>query len=103
MRDKVTIMGKGKRGIKVAPLDDTEARECSGKSLLEMLQDRLDEYIDELMDEEAVANMKKSEVAKLQGTAAGLTEAIAIILMPYLPNVDGVRDAAMERYEERNA
>lgn len=67
---------------------------CAGRSLLEMIEERLDDVVDRLMAGEAEDTDK--------GAALGLAEAIAIIKNPYYPDVDVIRAEAMERYDERH-
>ena len=64
---------------------------CNGKSILEMLYEELDAIVERLMAGAA------SEEDK--GRAQGVAYAIAVIENPYMPNIERVREAAMDRWE----
>lgn len=64
---------------------------CMGKSILEMLWDELDAIVERLMAGGAAEEDK--------GKAQGVAYAIAVIENPYLPNVERIRDEAMDRWE----
>lgn len=92
---------------------------CAGKSILEMLWERLMEAYGELMQqqeliddavaaqgdsEEPLGSLQEAvsedmELAKRRGVCLGLAEAISIIQNPYAPNVDAVRTECQERYD----
>lgn len=102
-------MGKGKKNkdkkVKkdgIPAIDDRPAVECAGKTIKQLIEERLDEYIDELMDDDAVAGMTEMQLSALKHTAAGLTEALAILSKPYYPNIEAIKEEAMDRYAERN-
>lgn len=67
---------------------------CSGKSILDLLWEELDAVVERLMARAAGEDDK--------GKAQGVAYAIAVILNPYLPNVEAVRDQAMLRWEADN-
>jgi hypothetical protein len=67
---------------------------CSGKSILDMLWEELDAIVERLMAGAA------SEEDK--GRAQGTAYAIAVIENPYLPNIERIRDEAMQRWERDN-
>lgn len=73
--------------------------ELAGKSVLDLLWERLDAFVDALM--EPVNHEEASEETK--GRAYGMAEAIALITNPYYPDIDAVRGEAMERWGQRNA
>ncbi len=67
-----------------------------GKSLLEKLEEELDVVIDRLMAGEEVSDPDD------KGYAKGLAFSIATIYGGYgTPNVEAVKQAAMERYDAR--
>lgn len=70
---------------------------CAGRSLLELLEDRLDELTWDLMVQQAAGTVDPS----LSGEARGVAHAIALIRGPYNPNVDAVKAGAMSRYQDR--
>lgn len=95
-RQREIIMGKRKGD----DINDSPPGACSGRSLLEMLEDSLDEVVDILkgpMDH----TYGDVEVATLKGKAQGFAESIAIIRNPYYPNVTAVRAESVERWEWR--
>lgn len=71
----------------------TKRGECSGKSLLEMMEDELDSVVERLMNGGAAADGRDP------GRAEGIAFCIALLKQPYNPDVMKVREAAMERYE----
>lgn len=71
--------------------------DCSGRSIVEMLEDELDAVIDQLME----AGSEATEGEK--GRAMGLSTAIAIIRNPYAPNVRSAKAQAMARWDSRQA
>lgn len=71
---------------------------CAGKSIIEMLWDTLDTLIDLLMDEDP-----QPDPDLLKGKAEGVAYALAVFQNPYLPNLDAIRQQAMERWEANNA
>lgn len=91
----------------------------AGKSILDLLWEKLDAAMDDLMDVEQPSewiadedpnprNCDPTGMARewetwgtLRGTARGLAEAIALITNVYEPDLDAVRAEAMERWETR--
>lgn len=77
-----------------------------GPSLLEGLWTELDDAVEQLLaigaPSTAMPNKLQWHIKYLQGRAHGLAWAIAKIVNPYEPNVDAIRQRAMERREERN-
>jgi hypothetical protein len=69
---------------------------CGGKSLYEMLWDELMVVIDRLMTG-ATADDQRDP-----GRAEGIAYCLAVMQNPYLPNIDAVREQAMERWENEN-
>lgn len=92
----------------------------SGKSILDLLWEKLDKAVDQLMDTEKPGgwiadenpnayNCDPAEIAReweewggLRGHALGLAEAIACVDDPYSQDVDDVRAEAMARWQERH-
>lgn len=70
--------------------------DCGGKTILEMLWAELDAVMDRLMSEPA-------EDGRDPGRAEGVAYCIAVMQNPYLPNIDAVRDQAMDRWEQQQA
>lgn len=83
------------------------AESGAGQSLLEKLWEELDSIMDRLMEEDQPdSDSSRQDVihyGELRGQAQGVAYAIAIIEQPYKPDMPGVKDRAMERWEERNA
>lgn len=70
---------------------------CGGKSLYELLWDEMDVVTDRLMaDVERDVESDPDDV----GGARMLAWCIAVFQNPYLPNVDSVKETAMQRWEE---
>lgn len=67
---------------------------CSGRTLVQRMEDRLDEIIWDLM----VAGAGSQPVGQLPGQAQGITECIALVRTPYAPDLELVKQAAMVRY-----
>lgn len=68
---------------------------CGGKSILEMMWDELDAIVERLMGGGAAEDDK--------GRAQGVAMCIALVENPYLPDVERVREQAMDRWETQNA
>lgn len=66
----------------------------SGKPMVELLEDKLDEIYSRLM--------KKSTIID-KGRAQGAAYAVALMRNPYNPDIDRAREEAHARWEERNA
>ena len=66
---------------------------CGGKTILELLWDELDAIMDRLMSD------GEAEDGRDPGRAEGVAYCIAVMQNPYLPNIDAVREQAMERWE----
>lgn len=75
--------------VKVRP----NPRTCHGKSILEMIWDDLDATVERLMSVEP-EDADEIDV----GQARGLAFAIAVIVNPYYPNIETVREQAMGRW-----
>lgn len=69
---------------------------CAGKSILEMLWEELDAIVDRIMTEQ------DSEDGRDPGRAEGVAYCIAVFTNPYLPNLDAIREQAMDRWYEDN-
>lgn len=65
----------------------------AGMSIIEHLWVRLDEAMQSLMETDKPSKQQ-------QGYALGLATALATMYNPLDPNVDAVRETAMERYED---
>lgn len=74
--------------------------DVAGKSVLDLLWERLDAFVDELMA--PAHGGGELELAERKGHAYGMAEAIALITNPYHPDIEAVRADAMERWELRN-
>lgn len=70
---------------------------CGGKTILELLWGELDAVMDRLMTGGA------AEDGRDPGRAEGVAFAIAVMQNPYLPNIDAVREQAMERWEAQES
>jgi hypothetical protein len=93
--------------------------EVVGLSVLDLLWQKLDEVVDALdegepekwadehvrgkdpQDHSGVAS-EWMEWGELRGRAQGLAQAIALLMNPYAPDVDAVRDQAMDRFDARH-
>lgn len=71
-----------------------------GKSVLDLLWERLDSFVDELMAPAHEGG--ELELAERKGHAYGMAEAIALVTNPYHPDIDAVRGEAMERWGQRS-
>lgn len=72
----------------------------SGGEPRDMLWVELDEVVDRIQDR---IERGKDPLKRDVGQALGLATALAILENPYAYDVDQIREAAMERYEGRNA
>lgn len=79
---------------------------CAGRSILDILWDKVDETVSMIMEAEDSAYESDDDAIpsdgvqdKLAGRAEGLCMAIAIIRNPYRPDLDAIKDEAMSRYE----
>jgi hypothetical protein len=68
---------------------------CKGKSILEMMWEELDAIVERLMGGGAAEEDT--------GRAQGVAYAIAVIENPYLPDMERIRNEAMDRWESSNA
>ena len=64
---------------------------CGGKTLYEMVWDELDVITERLMAGEGA----EDDV----GAARGIAYIIAVMQNPYLPNIDNIKEQAMDRWE----
>lgn len=69
---------------------------CGGQTLLELMWEELMAVMDRLM------TGQEAEDGKDPGRAEGVAYAIAIMQNPYLPNLDAVREQALDKWEEEN-
>lgn len=70
---------------------------CGGKTILELLWEELDAIMDRLM------TGAEADDERDPGRAEGVAYSIAVMQNPYLPNVDNVREQAMQRWEAAEA
>lgn len=70
---------------------------CAGKSIVELIEDELDALIVTLMEDDLAPEEKKDVAAECRGLAL----AVAIIRNPYEPDVNLIREQAMNRYADR--
>lgn len=68
---------------------------AAGKSLIQLLQEKLDEVISNLYDESL-----SDEYERLRGQAYGIAYALALIENPYLLDIELVKSKAMDRRQE---
>jgi hypothetical protein len=98
LRDWVELGGeKGYRMSKAEKAmnagTSTRRGECAGRSIVEMMEDELDSVVERLM------NGGAADDGRDPGRAEGMAFCIALIRQPYNPNMESVREAAMDRYE----
>ena len=74
-----------------AAVADTDGKACAGKSIQELVMDELLTVLDRLMGDEPEE--------RDPGRAEGLAMALAIFQNPYRPNVDAIREQAMDIWE----
>lgn len=89
--EKVYRMSKAEKAMKTGT--STDRGECSGRSLVEMMEDELDSIISRLM------SGGEADDGRDPGRAEGVAFCIALVRQPYNPSIDAVREAAMLRYE----
>lgn len=77
-----------------AAVAQTDGKACAGKSIVELLWDVLDQLMDLLMKDEEPDELTR-------GKAEGVAYALAVFQNPYLPNLDAIREQAVERWEAR--
>lgn len=77
--------------------------DVAGKSVLDLLWERLDAFVNELMAKDMPHPDKTADpdFREIKGRAYGMAEAIALITNPYHPDIDAVRADAVERWEQR--
>lgn len=101
--------------------DQTAGRprdDCAGPSLLDLMWNTLLEEMTALLPggdyhEDAFQGLKSKsesedeyqswaeERARIMGVCQGITACIALVINPYVPNLDAVRAEAMERWGSR--
>lgn len=89
--EKVYRMSKAEKAMNAGT--SSKAGECSGRSLVEMMEDELDSVVDRLMSGGEAADGRDP------GRAEGIAYCIALVRQPYNPSIEMVREAAMVRYE----
>lgn len=75
---------------------------CAGKSLREIMEDMLDDEVETFAPAVLAGEERTPEILEAQGRARGISSCIALILQPYYPDPDAVRDAAMSRFYENH-
>lgn len=109
-QQRTMFAGVGARADELGPLTPTQTNEmsdllraafanaggehCGGKSLYEMVWDELMAITDRLMTDSAA----EDDV----GAARGIAYVLAIMQNPYRPNVEAIKEQAMDRWEEEN-
>lgn len=109
---RCVVLDQREEMMRVATVNDEAAPgarldprpQCAGRSLLQMMEDRLDQVVWDIMvlnaQAPAVATMDK---ALLAGEASGIAQCIAFVRTPYAPDVGAVKAASMDRYQRRLA
>lgn len=77
----------------VHDLQKTVRTDCGGKSIVGMLETELDTIVERIMNGAEAADGRDP------GRAEGIATALAVFFNPYRPDLDSVRQAAMDRYE----
>lgn len=77
----------------VHDLQKTVRTDCGGKSIVGMLEDELDTIVERIMNGAEAADGRDP------GRAEGIATALAVFFNPYRPDLDAVRQAAMDRYD----
>lgn len=82
-----------------------------GKSILEQLWDEMDAHTSRLLSDYAeneftaealrAKNSAILEYGEARGYAQGMAYALAVLMNPYAPNVDAIREQVMDRMEDR--
>lgn len=77
----------------------------AGRSLIEELWEELDRVVDSLMVHDLHgSDWSKVDHARVQGRAEGIAYSIAVLTQsPRTPDINVVREEAMERWEERQS
>lgn len=75
---------------------NTDGGACAGKSIVELIMDELLSVIDRLMSE------GEAEDGRDPGRAEGLAYALAVFQNPYMPNVEAIKEQAMDLWYEEN-
>lgn len=71
-----------------------------GKSLLDLLWEQLDQFVDEYQ-EMTDGGFLEEAVAEARGRAHAAAVCVALVTNPYSPQVDAIKAEAMERWEQR--
>lgn len=79
-----------------AAVADVDGKACAGKSIRDLVWDGLMLVLDRLMTGQEAADGKDP------GRAEGMAFALAVFQNPYRPNIEAVREEAMERWYEEN-
>lgn len=82
--------------------DEDRDASCAGKSLVEMMEDMLDEEVEAFAPAVLRGDERTAEILEAQGRARGIASCVALIRKPYYPDPDGIRDAAMSRFYDRH-
>jgi hypothetical protein len=71
----------------------------AGKSVLDLLQEKLDEYVDAL---QAMEDPDGLPFAEMRGRAHGAAMCLALVLNPYAPDLAAVKAEALARWENQH-
>lgn len=78
-----------------AAVAQTDGKACAGKSIQELVMEELLTVIDRLMSEDP-------DLPRDAGRAEGLAYALAVFQNPYRPNVEAIKEQAMDLWYEEN-
>jgi len=79
-----------------AAIANTQDKACGGKSIKEILEEELDTVVERIM------TGQDAEDGRDPGRAEGVAYALAVFQNPYRPNIESVREEAMDRWYEEN-
>lgn len=101
LEERLHIMGKQTRVLEASA-------SCAGKSILEMMNEELDRLVGLLMTDwstppEEGDDEEWLDYGEVRGQAQGVAMCIAFVLNPYHPNIEAVKDDALERYAAAEA
>lgn len=77
-----------------AAVAQTDGKACAGKSIQELVWDELLTVVDRLMTDQP------AEDGRDPGRAEGLAFALAVFQNPYRPNIEAIKDQAMDMWDE---
>jgi len=77
-------------------------QDVRGKSVLDLLWEKLDQYVDKFQELNEYTDQREWEnLAEAKGRAHAAAVCVALVTNPYHPDVDVVKTDAMERWELR--